>query len=209
MRLFRPTVLAGLLAAVGMAGWLAPTPAAAQAAPDESPWIKICNTDPQASKEVCLITQELRTPQGQFLASFAIREIEGQGDRLVLVSVPVGMLLQQGVVLQVDGADPVRATYQICFPNACYAELRVQGDYITKLKRGRVLRIVALNQQAQQVPFEMTLIGFTAVYDGPGLNPQQLQARNQELEQELNRRAAEARERLIEAQRQAGSGTAN
>lgn len=203
MRPIRPTLLAGLIVAVLAASVTAPTVPALAQEDEDNPWVKICNMDPNVNKEVCLITQELRTDRGQFLASVAIREIEGESDRLLLASVPVGMLLQQGVQLQVDGAEPQRANYQICFPNACYAEMRIQGDYINKLKRGGNLKITALNQQAKPVPFDFTLIGFTAAYEGEGMNPNELQARNEQLEQELNRRAAEARERLIEAQRDA------
>ena len=170
----------------------------------DTPWVKICNTDPNANKNVCLITQELRTETGQFLASVAIRETEGEQRRLVLTSVPVGMLIQPGLQLQVDSNEPVKANYSICFPNACYAELGLENDaFVNQLKAGGKLRVTALNQQAKPVRFEMTLIGFTDTYEGEGVNPQELQAQQEQLQQELNRKAEAARQRLIEAQREA------
>lgn len=197
-----------LAAGVAMA-LLATVPAAAQQASD-SPWVKICNTDPNSQKEVCLITQELRTDNGQFLASLAIREVDGEARRRLLASVPVGMLLQPGLQLQIDDKEPVRAQYSICFPNACYAELPLDGDgMINQMKAGGKLRLTVLNQQAKPVPFEMSLLGFTATYDGAGMAPEELQARNEELQQQLNRRAEEARQRLIEEQRKATEGDAN
>ncbi len=208
MRPIRTSLIALAAAAAAV---LAPAPEAAaqqqnEAGPRDTGWVKICNRRPNDNREVCLITNEIRTPQGQFLASAAIRETEGDGDRILLLSVPVGMQIQPGVQFQVDGAEPTTAEYQICFPNACYAEARITNAIINKFKAGRALRLTTFNQRAQRVPFDISLIGFTAAYDGEGLSPQQLEARNQELEEELNRRAAEARQRLIEAQRQQGEG---
>lgn len=195
------SILAGLALAASAA--VLAEEAAAQAQGNENSWVKICNTDPQAQKEVCLITQELRTDSGQFLASVAIRETPGEQRRSLLVSVPVGMLLQPGAQLQVDGAEAQTARYSICFPNACYAELAIDSAYIKKLKAGRTLQITTMNQQARPVRFDMSLIGFTAAYEGEGLAPQALQARQEELQRELERRAQEARDRLVAAQRRA------
>lgn len=195
--------LASMLAGLAIAAAVAVPAGPAAAQDDDNPWVKICNTDPNAQKEVCLITQELRTDSGQFLASIAIRETPGEQRRSLLASVPVGMLLQSGVQLQVDGAQPQTARYTICFPNACYAELAIDGSYINKLKAGGKLQITTMNQQARPVRFDMTLIGFTAAYESEGLAPQALQARQEELQRELERRAQEARDRLVAAQRRA------
>lgn len=195
--------LASMLAGLAIAAAVAVPAGPAAAQDDDNPWVKICNTDPNAQKEVFLITQELRTDSGQFLASIAIRETPGEQRRSLLASVPVGMLLQSGVQLQVDGAQPQTARYTICFPNACYAELAIDGSYINKLKAGGKLQITTMNQQARPVRFDMTLIGFTAAYESEGLAPQALQARQEELQRELERRAQEARDRLVAAQRRA------
>lgn len=197
------------LAAGAATALLATVPAAAQQAA-ETPWVKICNTDPNSQKKACLVTQELRTDTGQFLASLAIREIEGEARRLLLASVPVGMLLRPGLQLQIDDKQAVNAQYSICFPNACYAELPLDDDAMIKqMKAGGKLRLTVLNQQAKAIPFEMSLLGFTATYDGAGMAPEELQARNESLQQELNRKAEQARQRLIEEQRKATEGGAN
>jgi len=176
-------------------------PAVAQDVDDA--WLKICNTDPQAKKQVCLITQELRTDAGQFLTSVAIRETPGEARKTLIASVPVGMLIQPGVQLQIDGGQPSEAKYSICFPNACYAELPIDAGFISRMKAGGKLQITTINQQAKQVRFDMTLIGFTASYDGDGIDPQALQQKQATLQQELNKKAQEARDRLVAEQRRA------
>ncbi len=197
--------LTKMVAALGLSIALAvPTmPASAQDAQEENAWVKICNTDTQANKELCLITQELRTQGGQFLASAAIREFDGEQRRSLLLSVPVGMLIQPGVQIQIDGATPDKAAYQICFPNACYAEKTIDADFITRLKRGGTMRVSTINRQGKQVRFDMTLIGFTAAYDGAGIDPQALQQKQSDLQTALEKKAQEARDRLLAAQQEA------
>jgi invasion protein IalB len=195
--------LASILPGLALAAAVALPAAPAIAQDDDNPWVKICNRDPNAQKEICMTTQELRTDGGQFLASVAIRETPGEQRRSLLASVPVGMLIQPGVQMQVDGAQPQAARYTICFPNACYAELAIDGAYINKLKAGATLQMTTVNQQAQPVRFDLTLIGFTAAYEGEGIDPQALQQKQADLQRELERRAQEARDRLVAAQREA------
>jgi len=194
------SMLAGLALATGVA--LYAGPAAAQGE-EENPWVKICNSDPQANKEVCLTMQELRSESGQMLASVQIRESPGEARKLLLLSVPVGLLIQPGVQLQVDGAQPDTAQYTICFPNACYAELPIDDGYVNKLKAGGKLQLTAVNQQGREVRFDLTLIGFTAAYESEGMDPQALQRRQAELQRELERKAQAARDRLVAEQRKA------
>lgn len=193
------TIAAAVLAA------LAAGPVAAQQAPteDENAWVKICNRDPQANKDLCLITQELRTNSGQFLASVAIRETPGEARKVLLASVPVGMVLKPGVNLQIDGAQPTKMDFTICFPNACYAELASDAAFISRLKGGGKMQLTTFNQQGKPVRFEMTLIGFTSAYDGAGINPAELEQKRVSLQQELEKKAQDARDRLVAEQRRA------
>ncbi|MEM7694424.1 MAG: invasion associated locus B family protein [Pseudomonadota bacterium] len=193
-------LMGGVLGAV-MAAVAGSAPAVAQQG--DNAWIKVCNTDPRQKKEFCQISQQLRTDAGQFLASVAIRETPGEARKLLVAAIPVGMLLQPGVQMQIDGAKAQTARYSICFPNACYAELAIDNGYISRLKRGGKLQVTTVNQQAKQVRFDMTLIGFTAAYDGPGTNPEELQRKQADLQRELERKAQEARDRLVAQQREA------
>ncbi|WP_417683853.1 invasion associated locus B family protein [Roseibium sp.] len=175
----------------------------AQSEEQESPWVKVCNVDPKVNKEICLITQELRTNTGQFLSSVAIREIDGEARKTLLIAVPTGMLIQPGLRVQIDAGKQVQAKYGICFPNACYSELVIDDAFITSMKQGGKLILTTLNQQAKAIPLELTLIGFTKIYDGEPMDVAALQKKQEELQAELQRRADEARQKLIEAQKNA------
>lgn len=166
----------------------------------ESPWAKLCNADPATGKELCLTIQEIRADTGQFIASATIRTIDGEAKKSLITAVPPGMLLQPGLRVQIDDQPPSDVKYGICFPNACYAELEVNDEFVSKLKAGGKLTITTLNQQAKPVNFPMTLAGFTKAYDGKGLDQAAQQARESELADALARRAENARQKLIEQQ---------
>ena len=177
----------------------APAPAAQPPTP-EAPWAKLCNTDPASGKELCLTIQEIRADTGQFIASATIRTIAGDAKKSLITAVPPGMLLQPGLRVQIDDGAQQEMKYGICFPNACYGELEINDEFITKLKGGGKLTLTTLNQQAKPVNFPMTLAGFTKAYDGSGLDTAAQQARESDLADALARRAETARQKLIEQQ---------
>ncbi len=169
---------------------------------EKSPWTKACNTNQETKKEVCFISIELRTNTGQFLSNIAIQEIEGEARKKLIIAVPTGVLIQPGLGVQIDDSKPVQAKYRICAPNACYAELAIDDTFISAMKQGGEMRVAPYNQQAKEIVFKMTLIGFTKVYDGAPMDIAELQKRQEELKSELQKRADEARQKLIDAQNQ-------
>jgi invasion protein IalB len=178
-----------------------PLVATAQDTPaPESRWIKICNTVAETGKELCLVTQELRADTKQFIASATLRQFTGDEKISFILAVPPGMLIQPGLRVQIDEGKQQEVKYGICFPNACYGEMEVNADFVNSLKAGGKLTVTTLNQAGKTVGFPMTLVGFTKVYDGPGLDPKQAQAKQDDLNKALQARAQEARQKLIEQQ---------
>jgi invasion protein IalB len=187
----------------------APAPAAAPTVLEPSAgWVKLCGKDPKGTKEVCFVQRELRTDSGQFLASAGIRGVEGEARKILLVQTPVGMLIQPGMRVQVDKGKQEAAKYTICFPNACFAELPVDDAFVASLKKGNELVLTTLNQAAKAVNFKISLSGFTAAYDGPALDTAAMQRQQQELQAELQRKAKEAQQKLIDAQNSASDEAA-
>lgn len=182
----------------------AENPQAAPAAPsDPNAWIKLCGNDPTSKKEICFVQRELRTDSGQFMASAGVREVKGEARRILLVQTPVGMLIQPGMRVQVDKGKQDAAKYTICFPNACFAELPIDDAFVASMKKGGELILTTLNQQAKGVSFKLSLKGFTTAYDGPAIDTAALQRQQQQLQSELQRKAKEAQQKLIDAQKNA------
>ena len=201
-------VAAGVLALGAMAGPAAAqqaetAPAQADAASLGS-WIKLCAPDQaNENQEVCLVTQEVRTDTGEFLASVSVQETQtAEGKRLIRAAVPLGTLIQPGIRLQIDEGQQVAGKYVICLPNACYAEMEIDDAFVNSLKAGNNLVVLVINNQGKAVGIGLTLIGFTKTWDGPPVPMEELAQQRQKLQDELQKRAEEARQKLLEGEGQ-------
>ena len=211
----RAGIIASLLAiAAAPASAQDAAPAAEPAAPaqpnqqnadtPQPDWVKLCSENPENKQRVCVVTRERRAATGQLLAAVSIREM---GDKKILVTaVPPGMLIKPGLQVQIDGANATKSGYSICFPNLCFAEAEINADYITSMKGGSNLVVTTLNQQGKPVNFDISLAGFTASYDGEAIDPAQLQAEQKKLQDELAKKAAAARQQLIDQQKAQAPG---
>jgi invasion protein IalB len=197
-------VFAAVPALAQGANQAAPAPAPAQggqAAEAAGPeWVKLCSENPENNQQICVVSRERRAATGQLLAAVSIREVEDK--KFLVAAVPPGMLLRPGLQVQIDGAKPTGLHYSICFPNLCFAESEINAEFVGAMKKGSQLVITTLNQQAKPVNFDLSLKGFTASYDGEAIDPVKLQAEQQKLQDELKRKAEEARRQLIERQQQ-------
>ncbi|WP_026792453.1 invasion associated locus B family protein [Pleomorphomonas oryzae] len=185
-------------------------PAAAGAATDagaDNPWNKLCGEDGRTKKQVCFTVRELRTDSGQFLASAGVREVDGETRKILLVQTPVAMLIQPGIRVQVDQNTQVPGKYTICMPNACFAEIPITDDFTASMKKGKDLIITTQNQQAKALNFPISLSGFTTSYEGPAIDTAALQRQRDQLASEVQRKAKEAQQKLLDAQ-SAASGNA-
>lgn len=176
---------------------------AQEAAEGPKPWTKICTQNKQTKKDICLVSQEIRSANGQFLASVAVREIDGDENRSILISVPPGMLLQPGIQFKVDENEPRAVKYGICFQKYCYSELPIKKDAIDEMKGGNNLTVTTFSQQGKAIGFELTLTGFTATYDGDPIDPAVVQAQREKAQQEMADKAQQARDNLIKMQQDA------
>jgi invasion protein IalB len=195
----------------------AQAPAAEQgAAPAQEPpqqWAKVCNTDPNTKAQRCVTSIALIAKTGAFIASFSIEPVADKKYN-VGAFVPLGFVLPAGVTLTVDGDKKAVATYFLCAPPTegqpagCLAQAAVTEDFVSALRKGNKLGLVLISGQNQQIPIEMTLIGFSKSFDGEGLDPQAQRAREVEQSKQLQEDARAAFQRMIEKQRQE-TGAAN
>ena len=180
----------------------APTAAAPAASADgavpQPDWEKICGKVKDV--EECHTSRKRVAATGQPLVVFLV--IERGDKKLLQIAVPPVALIQPGVQVKIDNAEPTGVKYVVCTPGECLALGEINADFISKLKKGGNLIITMLNPQGKPVNFDISLAGFTAVYDGPGIKPEEAQARAQRLEDELKKKADEARQQLLDLQQQ-------
>jgi len=149
--------------------------------------VKFCGrdkTDLQA-KDVCLTVKEARLETGQFVAGAAVIERAGSEQKLLRVTLPLGMQLMPGVRMFVDGEAPRTGPYVLCLPNGCMADFEVNGDFIAKLKKGRELQLQGINVPGQLASYLLPLGDFAKAFEGPPTDPAQ---HDQELKRQRDER---------------------
>jgi invasion protein IalB len=180
-----------------------------------SPWTKFClkgqpgqPADPNA-KEVCFTGKDARVESGQPVAAAVIIEPQGVDKKLLRVTLPLGMQLAHGTRVIVDQNQPMTAPYVICFTNGCMADYDANVDMINKMKKGQGLVIQAINTTGQPISLVMPLSDFAKAYDGPPTDPKVFEEQQKKLQEELQRRADEARKKLESQQNGPTSPPAN
>jgi invasion protein IalB len=201
----------------GPAGPTAQAPAGAPAAggqqpPDQqvqliyAPWTKFCLKGQDANaKQVCFTGKDGRIESGQPVIAAVIIEPEGEPKKILRVTLPLGMQLVHGTRVIIDNNPPAQSPYVICFANGCMSDYEVTPELLTNLKKGQNLIVQAINSNGAPLTLPLPLAGeFAKAYDGPPTDPKVFEENQKKLQEELQKRAAEARAKL-EAQQPAGT----
>jgi invasion protein IalB len=177
-------------------------PAEQQAAPAEpqlifSPWTKFCLKGQEAgAKQVCFTGKDGRVESGMPVVAAVLIEPEGEPKKILRVTLPLGMSIQPGTRVIVDQGQPMTGPYVICFQNGCMADYEASGELVGKLKKGQGLVVQGINGSGQPISLVLPLNDFAKAYDGPPTDPQVFEAQQKKLQDELQKRAEDARRRL-------------
>jgi invasion protein IalB len=201
----------------------APPPAAGapagQQPPDQqiqliyAPWTKFClkGQDPNA-KQVCFTGKDGRIESGQPVIAAVIIEPEGEPKKILRVTLPLGMQLVHGTRVIIDNNTPAQSPYVICFANGCMSDYEVTPDMLANLKKGQNLVVQAINSNGAPLTLPLPLQegtgSFAKAYDGPPTDPKEFEKTQQKLQEELQKRAEEARKKLEATQSGAGGAPA-
>ena len=193
----------------------APAPAQAQGGDQQaqliySPWTKFClknNNDPNA-KQVCFTGKDARIESGMPVVAAVLIEPEGDPKKILRVTLPLGMQIVHGTRVILDQNQPLTAPYVICFTNGCMADYEATPDMIDKMKKGQGMAVQAINSTGQPISLVLPLADFAKAYDGPPTDPKVFEEQQKKLQEELQRRADEARKKLESQQGQPQSSNA-
>jgi invasion protein IalB len=173
-----------------------------QAAPEQpqliySPWTKFCLKGQEANaKQVCFTGKDGRVESGMPVVAAVLIEPDGEPRKILRVTLPLGMSLQPGTRVIIDQGQPMTGPYVICFNNGCMADYEASGELINNMKKGQGLVVQGINGAGQPISLVLPLSDFAKAYDGPPTDPKVFEAQQQKLQDELQRRAEEARKKL-------------
>jgi len=128
-------------------------------------WQLSCDTPPGASFEQCAIIQNV-TAEDQpnvGLSVIVLKTADNQA-RLLRVLAPLGVLLPNGLGLNIDGTDLGRVAFVRCLPNGCVAEVIMDDALIETLSTGDNAIFVVFKTPEEGIGIPVSLNGFGAGY---------------------------------------------
>jgi invasion protein IalB len=162
-----------------------------------SPWTKFCLKGQETNaQQVCFTGKDGRIESGMPVIAAVLIEPEGDSKKVLRVTLPLGMQLPQGTRVIVDQGQPMNAPYIICFTNGCMADYEASVELIGKLKKGQGLVVQGINSQGQPISLVLPLTDFGKAYDGPPTDPKVFEEQQKKLQDDLQKRAEEARKKL-------------
>ncbi len=162
----------------------------------KSAWVKLCEKAPlvkkdkdgkelKEEKQLCLTHHErLDGNTGMVLVSAAIREVEGQPKKSLMVMVPLGMAIPPGIRAAIYSKEqwaaasknekidektlkPIELKYSLCHPAGCTAETEATPEILDGMSKGGGMMVLAMNSAAQPVGFPVPLDGYNEAAAGP------------------------------------------
>ena len=125
-------------------------------------WQMSCDTPPGASFEQCAIIQNVTAEdQPNVGLSVIVLKTADQQARLLRVLAPLGVLLPNGLGLNVDGKDIGRVAFVRCLPNGCVAEVVLDDELIKTLSEGTNAIFVVFRTPEEGVGIPVSLRGFS------------------------------------------------
>jgi invasion protein IalB len=162
-----------------------------------SPWTKFCLKGQEANaKQVCFTGKDGRVESGQPVVAAVLIEPDGEPRKILRVTLPLGMSLQPGTRVIIDQGQPMTGPYVICFNNGCMADYEASDALIQIMKKGQGLVVQGINGAGTPISLVLPLGDFAKAYDGPPTDPKEFEQQQKKLQDELQRRAEEARKKL-------------
>jgi invasion protein IalB len=124
-------------------------------------WQMSCDTPPGASFEQCAVIQNV-TAEDQpnvGLSVIVLRTADRQA-RLLRILAPLGVLLPNGLGLNIDGKDMGRVAFVRCLPNGCVAEVVLDQPLIDTLSTGSQAIFVVFKTPEEGIGIPVSLNGF-------------------------------------------------
>jgi invasion protein IalB len=138
-------------------------PAAAPQAP-QIPWLVNCAS--VTGKMACEAEQSLTIKKtGQLLLKVSVRIPEKSKTGAMMLQLPHGMFLPEGVSLTIDEKTPKKEPVQMCDQKGCYVGLALDDALLKEMQSGKTLSIAFKNLQKNDIKIPVSLSGFKEAYN--------------------------------------------
>lgn len=158
-------------------------------------WVKVCQTDPQSKKQVCLTNRALRSETGQTLMTAVVVQLVSDKKQILRMILPVGVLIPNGAGIFLDNAHFLSGRFLVCTPEGCLVQIELSDSELASLRKAHTMS-VALRTPNQQVALPLSIDGLAKALDNPPIDPQTVVQEQKKLQEELQKAAEKARSDL-------------
>lgn len=129
-------------------------------------WNTSCVAVGRDAPLTCTMEQQIIVLEtGQRLARLSISKTQGnEGFGSLLLQVPLGLSIVDGLTMQIDDVAPMAIPIQTCDAAGCYAGYLIEDKLISAMRNGSKLVLSFFDLQKQKIAPEFTLAGFTSAY---------------------------------------------
>lgn len=164
--------IGALLATAATLGFLATAALAQQAGGESTPppgppkWLVSCtNTAADGSLRCSMSQSILIRNTGQRLVTIVMRKDPGQELPAMMLTLPFGFFLPDGVSMFIDDEASEQLPIQTCDAGGCYAGLAVSRSLLDSMRFGAKLTFVIKDLQKREITIDATLEGFDASFE--------------------------------------------
>lgn len=125
-------------------------------------WSLSCQTS--ASSVVCAVSQQQTQQNGQRILGVELTHNNNTlAGNLIL---PFGLLLDAGATLQIDDGQPLEPQrFSTCLPAGCIVQLSCDGQTVSALRAGSVLKIKVTSTDQRDLTLSVSLKGLAPALD--------------------------------------------
>ena len=125
-------------------------------------WSIVCDRPAGAASEQCALMQNvIAEDRPEVGLSVVVLKTADKQARVLRVLAPLGVLLPNGLGLNVDGQDIGRAYFVRCFTDGCYAEVVLEDTLLETLQAGGMATFIVFQTPEEGIGIPVDLSGFT------------------------------------------------
>jgi invasion protein IalB len=129
-------------------------------------WSIVCDQPAGASSEQCALMQNvLAEDRPELGLSVVVLKTADRKAKILRVLAPLGVLLPNGLGLNVDGKDIGRAYFVRCFADGCYAEVVLEEELLKTFRSGATATFIVFQSPEEGIGIPVDLKGFGEGYD--------------------------------------------
>ena len=132
---------------------------------DFQDWRLRCEKKDDDAPERCFIMQIAKSAkEKRDVLRIGVRYPEPEKPAMVFLTLPLGVYLPTGLLLQIDDGETLKIPMEICLPNGCHTRMALVGELLKKLMAGRMAKLAFHDSQQQRITVSISLAGFTAAF---------------------------------------------